>query len=285
MDILTCIDLVEESVIDAEYDVCMELAKSYIKYGTMYMTSPFIQEGEIWNQAKGNKNESMLKRILLFIPRLIKAIIQKIFKKSKKQIDEKADKIIKDDNPVKDSTTVELAFNPTGDFVKRIGVNITGSEASVDYRFSVIYEALHNDASKITNALDASNELLRHFNKILSEIQNISKKEFTIPEGQSPADLVKNIKIHADDALKFLNSYFNKLNDDFKDFKELEEDQRTIQLATNTCKLIDLMGKVSEAFTLTYKADIEAIEKATNLSHTDEKQEHQDSKNTNKNKV
>lgn len=87
MDIMCHIEQVNQSVADAEIDVLESLIEVYSKAiqiihesdETVDLSSfDIFQEGDILNQAKGYPSESIIKRILLFLPRLIKAIIKKI---------------------------------------------------------------------------------------------------------------------------------------------------------------------------------------------------------------
>jgi hypothetical protein len=91
-ELLMCIDQIDQSVNDAEINVLESLISSYDKAlmilenyeGEDLTVFDVFQEGEILDQAKGNPNESMIKRILLFIPRLLKAIWQKLTSKTVK---------------------------------------------------------------------------------------------------------------------------------------------------------------------------------------------------------
>ena len=96
--LLERIDMIQEASIDAELNVLCQMADSYMKAITILEnydgddTSAFAifqeadnfekgldkQANSILAQAKGKPDESLIKRILLFIPRLIKAIISKI---------------------------------------------------------------------------------------------------------------------------------------------------------------------------------------------------------------
>lgn len=96
--LLDRIDMIQEASIDAELNVLGQMADSYMKAITILEnydgddTSAFAifqeadnfekgldkQANSILAQAKGKPNENLIKRIILFIPRLIKAIISKI---------------------------------------------------------------------------------------------------------------------------------------------------------------------------------------------------------------
>ena len=90
-ELLNAIDTINESVNDSEISVLESLISAYEKSLMILESSvdvniasySIFQEGEILDQAKGNSSESLIKRILLFIPRLIKALIQKLFKLNK----------------------------------------------------------------------------------------------------------------------------------------------------------------------------------------------------------
>ena len=94
------IEDIEEQSLVAEMNVINALMASYVKEATMLeytskevVQECFYQEGEKWDKFKqdanapvfGNKGEKLLKRILMFIPRLIAAIISK-FKKNKPSV-------------------------------------------------------------------------------------------------------------------------------------------------------------------------------------------------------
>lgn len=91
-ELLNAIDVINESVNDSELSVLESLISVYDKSIMIIQESSddadlsafdIFQEGEILDQAKGNSSESLIKRILLFLPRLIKAILQRLFKSSK----------------------------------------------------------------------------------------------------------------------------------------------------------------------------------------------------------
>lgn len=91
-ELLQRIDQINQSQEEAEINVIESLIQSYDKAlmilenyeGEDIYGFDIFQEGEILDQAKGNPNESMIKRILLFIPRLLKAIWQKLTSKTVK---------------------------------------------------------------------------------------------------------------------------------------------------------------------------------------------------------
>ena len=70
--LLDLIDQIDQSITNAEINVLESLIASYGK------SIIILQEGAILDEAKGDKSESMIKRIILFIPRLIKALVRKI---------------------------------------------------------------------------------------------------------------------------------------------------------------------------------------------------------------
>ncbi len=102
--LLETMDVVEMSQLDAEISVLESLIESYDKSIMILENSDdttdlsafdVFQEGEKWDKFKedanapilGNKDESIAKRIAMFIPRLIAAIIRlckKLFQKNKK---------------------------------------------------------------------------------------------------------------------------------------------------------------------------------------------------------
>ena len=101
-DLLTCIDQIDQSVNDAEINVLEALIGSYDKALMIlqessvqdYSSFEIFQEGEKWDKFKedtkapvlGNKGESLIKRILMIIPRLIQkiaALIAKAFTRNK----------------------------------------------------------------------------------------------------------------------------------------------------------------------------------------------------------
>lgn len=90
-ELLMCIDQIDQSVNDAEINVLEALIGSYDKALMIlqessvqdYSAFEIFQEGEILDAAKGSSDESIIKRILLFIPRFVKALIQMIVSKYK----------------------------------------------------------------------------------------------------------------------------------------------------------------------------------------------------------
>ena len=112
-DLVKYIDRIDQSVNDSELFVLESLGTVYAKSLVIlenctcdtYHLFDIFQEGELFDKAKGNSNESMIKRILLFIPRLIKALIEKMskfFNRHKKMTNEimnAVDKNEKDDKP------------------------------------------------------------------------------------------------------------------------------------------------------------------------------------------
>lgn len=98
-DILTLIDRIDVTTEYAELDVMTSLMNSYMKEAQM------IQEGvldEVNSPVLGDKSESMLKRILMFIPRVIAKIIRmlvrlvKTFKRRKTIFSKEFNEIAKD---------------------------------------------------------------------------------------------------------------------------------------------------------------------------------------------
>ena len=78
------IDSISEQQHDAAFDVTIALCEQYIKYLDICENSnnpdAIIQEGKILDEAtgKGNKDESIIAKIVKFLPRLIGAIIKQI---------------------------------------------------------------------------------------------------------------------------------------------------------------------------------------------------------------
>ena len=81
---LDSIDSISEQQHDAEFDVTIALCEQYIKYLDICKNNnnpdTIIQEGKILDEAtgKGNKNESIITKIVKFIPRLLGVIIKQI---------------------------------------------------------------------------------------------------------------------------------------------------------------------------------------------------------------
>ena len=100
--LLDLIDQIDQTVVDSEINVLESLIASYGK------SIIILQEGVILDEAKGDKSESMIKRILLFIPRLIKALVQKIGKLVSNMINNAKRKI---SGKTKDQL-ITLEFNP-----------------------------------------------------------------------------------------------------------------------------------------------------------------------------
>lgn len=75
-DLMQSIEKIDQSVAESEMSVMESLIAAYDKA----LNVMIFQEGDILNQAKGKSDESMIKRIFMFIPRLIKAIVKAIGK-------------------------------------------------------------------------------------------------------------------------------------------------------------------------------------------------------------
>ena len=97
-------DAIDAAATGAELNVLSSLTSAYVKHAIMleecesdYFGLSLIQEGEILDKAKGDGSESMLKRILLFIPRLIKAIYDKLVRSKKSKTVNTLAKTVKSD--------------------------------------------------------------------------------------------------------------------------------------------------------------------------------------------
>lgn len=92
-EILESIDQIENVITESEVNVTLAIIDSYQKALTImenyngddYSSFSIFQEGAILDEARGAKDENMIKRILLFIPRLIQALgkaLMNVIKKS-----------------------------------------------------------------------------------------------------------------------------------------------------------------------------------------------------------
>ena len=146
--LLERIDMIQEASIDAELNVLSQMADSYMKAIAILEnydgddTSAFAifqeadnfekgldkQANSILAQAKGKPDENLIKRILLFIPRLIKAIISKIASSDrifKKRINN-LEKEIKNKMNNKSSGSKGDTTEPKGTITHQKGIPLKG---------------------------------------------------------------------------------------------------------------------------------------------------------------
>jgi hypothetical protein len=132
-ELLTCIDQIDQSVNDAEINVLEALIGSYDKALVIlqecevsdYSSFEIFQEGEILDAAKGSSDESIIKRILLFIPRLIKALVKKAVAFVKNMISKlkKVEDNIPDGVEMSDDYKLELYFDYNTPLLEQIGLD------------------------------------------------------------------------------------------------------------------------------------------------------------------
>ena len=120
--ILELVSCVQESVDSADIEVMSALTNSYIKsYMIMRETETTVQEGfkdDLNAPILGNKDESIVKRILMMIPRLIAKIaemLKRIVKAGKDMLKlRKRDSEILDADIAKNKTAIEEKFKADG---------------------------------------------------------------------------------------------------------------------------------------------------------------------------
>lgn len=280
-DLLEYIDLISESCVDAEMDVILSLSDVYTKQcmvlehcGESYFQEEENNNNGIINQAKGNSNESMIKRILLFIPRLIKAIFQKVFGKQKQQIDSMADKIINSNVKLKDDIVIELTIDLNEKLNTFLGLTDTGGT------LEKMFSALDNKSEFDSNDIKAVDELISKYNGVLDKIKNEPKKKYRIHANDNPAGIVTIIRQRYDHALKALQNelnYFDKNEIMQKISKTTNE--TSLEFLNKVQQLIKIMGNVAATFENLYNNEIKPI--YVNIFGQNTQQNQQNQQNTN----
>lgn len=106
-EVISAIDNIDSTIMESEIDTCLAISKSYDKmlFIEEYYNGEFInefsifQEGKIMDDVKQQgKGMSTFKKIISFIPRLIKALIKSV--KSKLNINDNINKLIKNEKKI-----------------------------------------------------------------------------------------------------------------------------------------------------------------------------------------
>lgn len=262
-DLLNMIDIINETVDDAELEVLESLGAVYTKSimilesydGDASSVFSVFQEGEVLNQAKGNSNESMIKRILLFIPRLIKAIFQKVFGKSQ-QTDQMANKIMNSNVTPNNDITVELTFGLNENPYEILGINNDNN-----FKLTEITESLENKTSFGNDDITKVDEAITHFTEILNTIKNKQKVQSTIAK-DNVKETVKNISARWNQALAFAKSYIKDMESSLtKATAKLQNqtDETTTRFLGEVQKLVQIVGNVAATFENVYNNEIKPI--------------------------
>lgn len=262
-DLLTYIDQIDQSVNDSELSVLESLGNVYTKSisilesyeGTDCSQFDIIQEGEVLDQAKGNPNESMIKRILLFIPRLIKAIFQKVFGKTK-QTDQMVHKLTNTDAKPKSDITVELTFGPDESISEAVGLKSNA--------FKEFYETLPEQPNFNQNHMSKIDAVISEFQKVLETIKNKQKVKVVLKQNESVKDLVSKIsnRWKGPSGLKYINQCLEDLNKTFTHYSETlgqTQDQLTVQYMNKFKTLTQILGNVAATFANIYDNEIKPI--------------------------
>ena len=202
--LLQYIEQVDQSVADAEVNVLESLIQSYDKAITIIQESDdntdlsafdIFQEGEKWDKFKkdteapvfGNKGESLIKRILMIIPRLIQkiiALIRKLVSKNKtfekkmdndvKELKQQAERVVPEELTDEQAKSIAEKLNETKNETKAEKPN----EIKVD----------------VDDSLDTKREKI---NKMMDSMKNDETLKFksdgSIGLSKITPDVVKNI--------------------------------------------------------------------------------------------
>ena len=187
------IDAINSAQSDAEVNVLAALTSAHAKQAIMleecaedYPGLTLIQEGEVLDKAKGDTSESMLKRILLFIPRLIKALWEKVFKKQKssgvksvvKQI-ETAAKSGEKGHKVEIVSRWDF-FDQNGSANKAImGNGMLGVSEALGEAMAPLMIGDAPDNSQLKIIGEAAPELAKRYNEFVDKYEKIEPKKYT----------------------------------------------------------------------------------------------------------
>lgn len=263
-ELLNAIDVINESVNDSELSVLESLSDVYTKSisilenynGELSHFPEIFQESEIMDQAKGNPNESMIKRILLFIPRLIKAIFQKVFGKSK-QTDQMAQQLINSDTKLKNDITIELTFGLDEDLLKVMG--ISDNKVKIG---ELIPTKLDTNQSFSSDDIKEVDEQISKFTNVLEIIKNKQKQKISLHRDESVKDTVSKISNRWTSALKWMHHYIKDINDTLNEANtrlQNQNDQTTTTYLGKVQKLVQVMGNVAATFENIYSNEIKPI--------------------------
>jgi hypothetical protein len=260
-ELLQCIDQIDQSVNDAEINVLESLISSYDKALMIlqecevsdYSAFEIFQEGEKWDKFKedtkapilGTKDESVGKRILMLIPRLIQkliALIRNLFSKEKsekRKMDKdirELERIAKSTDSVQESVVddsddeivqeglrdglkqLKSEFSPKGrkerkaEFAKRREDNAYNHSQFWDKYVLDDFKSAISDANKLYEQ--------RMFSTLCEEIQkaNLPKAKdimSAIQDSQDPRKVVSNSFINSDDDYYELHTIINDIRISF----------------------------------------------------------------------
>lgn len=258
-ELIQCIDQIDQSVNDAEIDVLLSLSNVYSKRCMILEQhdGKYFQEADegVIDKAKGNENENMIKRILLFIPRLIKAIFQKIFGKTKQQTDNMANQIINSNKKLENDIVIELTIDLNEKLPDVLGI---GSN-NVNIR-KKLFDSLNKKSEFDTGDVKLVDELMATYNGVLNKIKNMPKKKYVIHANEYPKETVQVIRNRYDQALDVMKqeiSCFNQ-NEIMQKLSETTNDI-SLQFLNKVQELIKVMGNVCATFENLYNNEIKAI--------------------------
>lgn len=245
-DLLSYIDQIDQSIADAEISVIESLIASYNKSIMIIQESAedadlsvfeIFQEGEILDAAKGDKSESLIKRILLFIPRLIKAIWKKITSKRVKQADAVVDKVVKTQQQSMDDIKLKLKSDQAPKFYQD-----TINDVIEEYRKirDLLAEGRIDPkkAGSITARLKKIND---EFRKKINAFNTSTPKEYsyTLDELQKVLLQMKNDLREEFDGCKIDSEGLSKICDEFAKEHKSTTDQKWV--ATEYKDLVDAL--------------------------------------------
>ena len=173
-EILESIDQIENVITESEVNVTLAIIDSYQKALTImenyngddYSSFSIFQEGAILDEARGAKDENMIKRILLFIPRLIQALgkaLMNVIKKS--NTDTSKQEAVKDffDNMDQYSDdTIQKAENDINEKIAETGKKVSFDKKKKTMSFKDINWKFH--IKSVLSVVKAIKRLKDEFN-------------------------------------------------------------------------------------------------------------------------
>lgn len=260
-ELLMCIDQIDQSVNDAEINVLESLISSYDKALVIlqecevsdYSAFEIFQEGEKWDKFKedskapilGNKGESLIKRILMIIPRLVQKLamlVRKIFTKNKKtdqQIKTEIDNLQAQGQQVVNASegseaqlTSQSPQEPASDTVTTKSNEI---EQPTQNNQSTEQIPQQTDKKQLKDCDITIKGVLIFFkaesdsDRTISTLMNISGNSTGIPK-IAPGDLSFRSLHHVKQYLDQLDKYNERVDQKIEYFKNIESDHKTLQI-------------------------------------------------------
>lgn len=276
-ELLTCIDQIDQSQEEAEINVLESLIQSYDKAlmilecydGDDFSAFEIFQEGEKWDKFKedtkapilGNKGESLIKRILMIIPRLVQKLamlVRKIFTKNKKtdqQIKSEIDNLQTQGQQVVNvpegseaQLTPQSQQEPVSDTITTKSNEI---EQPTQNNQSAEQIPRQTDKKQLKDCDITIKGALIFFktesdsDKTISTIMNISGNSTGIPK-ISPDDLSFRSLHHVKQYLDQLDKYNERIDQKIEYFKNIESDHNTLKI--NYGEAVDKLEKLHELY-------------------------------------